>query len=67
MIVDVKAERLKKNLTQQDLADKVGVRRSTISMIELGVNKPSVTLAKKIGEVLKLKKKVMTEWIFSLN
>lgn len=54
-MVDLKEEREKKGMTQQDLADKVGVVRQTISMIEMGQNKPSVVLAKKIGKVLKIK------------
>lgn len=51
----LKEARIKKKLTQQELADKVGVSRQTISMIEIGANKPSVELAKKIGKVLKFK------------
>ena len=54
-MVDLKVEREKKGMTQQELADKVGVVRQTISMIEMGQNKPSVELAKKIGKVLKFK------------
>lgn len=54
-MIDLREERAKMNLTQQELADKVGVVRQTISMIEQGVNKPSIELAKRIGEVLKIK------------
>lgn len=39
-------------LSQEELAMKTGVQRATISMIERGVNKPSVHLAKKLGLVL---------------
>ena len=53
-MLDVKIERLKQGLTQQDVADKCGVIRQTISNIECGVAKPSVDLAKKLGEVLKV-------------
>ena len=51
----LKEARIKKKMTQQELADKVGVSRQTISMIEIGANKPSVELAKKIGKVLRVK------------
>lgn len=54
-MVDLKEARTKKNMTQQELADKVGVARQTISMIENGENQPSVELAKKISKVLKIK------------
>lgn len=67
MKVDVKVERVKKGLTQEELAEKVGVRRQTISMIELGTNNPSPKLAIKIGKALKIKKKTMVEWLLSLG
>lgn len=53
-MVDLKEERIKNNLTQDQLASKVDVVRQTISEIECGRNKPSVELAKKIGEVLNI-------------
>ena len=37
-------------LSQEELAMKTGVQRATISMIERGVNKPSVHLAKKLAD-----------------
>lgn len=43
--------REKAGYTQQELADKAGVSRTTISMIEQGENQPSVKLAKKFGEI----------------
>lgn len=48
----LREERIKKGLTQVQLADAVGVNRSTIAMIENGTNNPSVELAKKIGQCL---------------
>jgi putative transcriptional regulator len=41
----VKDFRLELSLTQEDLAEKVGVTRQTIISIEKGVYAPSVTLA----------------------
>jgi len=43
--------RTEKNLTQQALADKVGVTRQMIGAIENGAN-PSITTAKRLAEVL---------------
>lgn len=40
------------NLTQEDLADKVGIKRSTIASIEVGINTPSVATAKLLGNEL---------------
>ena len=54
-MVDLRAVREKKKLTQQELADKVGVSRQAITNIETGVNKPSVELAMKLAAVLKFK------------
>lgn len=48
----LKVERAKKDLTQGQLAEKAGVVRQTISNIECGLTKPSVGLAKKLGEIL---------------
>ena len=53
--------RKKANLSQEQLAEKVGVSRQTISQIERGDYSPSVTLALKIAKVLN----VSVEEIFS--
>lgn len=45
----IKVERAKKDLTQADLAEMVGVTRLTIHSIEAGKFKPSVLLAMKIA------------------
>lgn len=44
----------KKGLTQEELAKKVGMSRSTYASIEIGRRNPSVELAKKIAKVLKI-------------
>ena len=43
-----------KGLTQEQLASECGVQRTTISMIEIGENKPSVELAKKLGKIFEV-------------
>ena len=50
----LKVERAKLNLTQQNLADKVGVSRQTINSIEAERYVPSTVLAIKISEVFKV-------------
>jgi putative transcriptional regulator len=47
----IKIERAKLNITQQELADKVGVSRQTINSIELNRYIPSTTLAIKISNL----------------
>ncbi len=42
---DLKNVRSKKNLSQQDLADMVGVSRNTISSLETGQYEPTAKLA----------------------
>ncbi len=59
----IKELRQKHNLTQEDLALKVGVRRETIVFIEKGSYNPSLKLAKKISLVLK--EKIDDIFIFS--
>lgn len=49
----IKVERAKLNLTQQDLADAVGVSRQTINSIEADRYVPSTVLALKIAQVFK--------------
>lgn len=54
--------RIEKNLTQEELAEKVGVSRQTVIAIEKGNYTPSVQLALKIARAFKLS----VEDIFSL-
>lgn len=51
-MIDLKAIREQAGLTQQQLADSVGVIRQTISNIECGLSAPSVPTAIGIGKVL---------------
>ena len=50
-LLNLKELRTEKGYTQEELANKCDVLRNTISMIEIGINKPSVELAKKFGEI----------------
>jgi len=47
----LKIERAIKNLTQEDLAKKIGVSRQTINSIETGRYVPSTVLALKISVI----------------
>jgi len=47
----IKVERAKLDLTQQDLADKIGVSRQTINSIEAGRYVPSTTLSLKLSGI----------------
>lgn len=51
----IKQLRAKYNLTQEDLARKVGVRRETILFLEKGKYNPSLKLAHDVAKVLKSK------------
>jgi putative transcriptional regulator len=59
----IKVERAKKDMTQQDLAEKVQVSRQTINSIEAGKYVPSTVLALKIAQVFG----VSIEQIFELE
>lgn len=41
----------RKEMTQQELADRIGVTRQTVNAIELGKYSPSLEIAFKIAEV----------------
>ncbi len=47
----IKVERAKKNLTQEQLANAIGVSRQTINSIEKGKYIPSTLLALKLSQV----------------
>ncbi len=48
----LKAARAALDLSQQDLADKVGVSRQTINAIEKGAYNPTINLCRSICKVL---------------
>jgi len=50
----IKELRARHNLTQSELADKVGVRRETIVFLEKGKYNPSLQLAHDIAVALKV-------------
>lgn len=55
MKTKIKEYRARHNLTQAQLADKVGVRRETIVFLEKGKYNPSLKLAHDIAVVLEVK------------
>ncbi len=50
--IKLKLARVEKDMTQQDLADEIGVTRQTIGLIETGKYNPSLSLCIAICEVL---------------
>lgn len=53
--MDIKKLRLKKGLTQKQLAELVGKDRTVINKIENGKIKPTIGTAKALGKILKVK------------
>ncbi|WP_342715038.1 helix-turn-helix transcriptional regulator [Bacillus paramycoides] len=51
-VTKIKEYRAKLNMTQEDLANAVGVRRETISHLEKGKYNPSLQLAHDIAKAL---------------
>lgn len=51
-MIDLKAKRECAGLTQMQLSDASGVKRTTIAMIETGKNLPSVETAKALANAL---------------
>ena len=47
----IKEMRTKRGMSQQDLADKLGVGRSTVTLWELGVNKPRADMLIALAKV----------------
>ncbi|MFA6322710.1 MAG: helix-turn-helix transcriptional regulator [Candidatus Buchananbacteria bacterium] len=59
----IKEYRNKFNFTQEELANKVGVRRETIIFLEQGKYNPSLNLAHSIAKIFK----VSLEELFNLK
>ena len=53
-MLDLKELRRERMLSQKQLAELINVERSTITQIELGVNKPSVKTAMALGELFEV-------------
>lgn len=51
---NIKAERNRKGLTQFQLAEKINVSESTISLIERGLQTPSIFLVLDIAKILEI-------------
>ncbi|MCB0423568.1 MAG: helix-turn-helix transcriptional regulator [Flavobacteriaceae bacterium] len=51
MTNNIKVERARHNMTQADLAEKIGVSRQTINAMELNKYVPSTVLALKIAKL----------------
>jgi putative transcriptional regulator len=51
---NIKIERARHNLTQQDLANKIGVSRQTINAMESNKYVPSTVLALKIARLFQM-------------
>jgi transcriptional regulator with XRE-family HTH domain len=47
----LKALRIRKHFTQQDIADRLGVTRSTVSNFEIGRRKPEVDVLEKLAAI----------------
>ena len=47
----IKEMRTKRGMSQQDLADKLGVGRSTVTLWELGVNNPRADMLIELAKV----------------
>jgi putative transcriptional regulator len=63
LINTLKVQRAKKDLTQEQLAQLVGVTRKTINTVEKGKYIPSTYLALKLAQALE----VSVEELFQLN
>ena len=54
IMVDLAAKRKEKNLTQAELAQRVGIAQRTVAAYECGERRPSVEVAKRIGQELEI-------------
>jgi len=59
----VKMHRARLDITQEQLAEAVGVSRQTIHAIERGKTEPSLTLAMKLAKLFELKVDELFEFV----
>lgn len=60
---NLKIERTRANLTQEELADLIGVTRQTIGLIEKGKYNPSINLCIKICKALNVTLNDIFGWV----
>lgn len=51
---NIKAERIRKDLTQAKLAEKINISESSLSLVERGIQTPSVFIVFDIAKVLNI-------------
>ena len=49
--INLRTLRVQKNLSQQDIADRLSINRTTYTKWELGVSEPSLTMLLKLAEI----------------
>ena len=54
LALNIKAERNRKNLTQFQLAEKIDISESSISLIERGIQSPSIFIVVDIAKALEI-------------
>ena len=54
LALNIKAERTRRKYTQAELAEKINVSESTISLIERGIQTPSIFIVYDIAKVLNI-------------
>ena len=59
--IKVKSERLRKNISQERLAELVGVSRNSVSMIETGKLNPTILKVIDIANALEIELQVLTD------
>ena len=62
MRLKLKEVRKRKFLTQQELADRLGVTKATISRMESGVNEPRPSTVRKLAEALGVEPEELVDW-----
>ena len=53
-MLELKIARMRKGLTQEELAEKIGMAKITISAYEIGRSKPSLDVLIKLSDVLEV-------------
>lgn len=62
-VMNIKKARLKANLTQQEVAEKINTSRSNITKYEIGMLEPNIDTIGQLAELYN----VSTDWLFGIK
>lgn len=67
VIKQIIKSRIEQNMTQKELAEKIGIKQSNISRLESGNYNPSLEFLKKVADALGKELHIEFRWLFIIS